>query len=321
MITIAKTAKIKDVLKSANTVSIKSKTVRIITTLFLYALLIGVVYVFIFPFIYMIITSIKTSKDLSDVSVNWIPTSVKLDNFRIAVNSIKYFTGLQITAVITILSTVGHLFSCSMAGYAFARYKFKGHNLLFFIVLLSIIIPIQSLIIPLYMMFANFKMINSVFPLILPTFFGMGLRGGLFIFIFRQFFLGLPKEIEEAAEIDGCSFLKVFFTIVIPIAKPTLLVAGVLSTVWHWNASYEASIYISKDILKPLATRIDLIVNYVNNPPLDIFEDISSSAGEQVINVAVLMAGCFLILLPLMIMFGILQRFFMEGVERSGLVE
>ena len=129
----------------------------------------------------------------------------------------------------------------------------------------------------------------------------------------------MPKEIEEAAKVDGCSFLRAFFTIVVPIARPTILVVCVLSTVWHWNSSFEPSIFISKEALKPLSTRIDQIA-YVNNPPMEVFDGVSA-VSEQVINIAVLMAGCFLILVPLIVMFGIVQRWFMEGVERSGLVE
>lgn len=299
---------------------LRGRVTKILIHVFLYALLIGAAYVFLFPFLYMLITSVKSSKDLSDVSVNWIPTSIKLDNFCIAARVLNYGTAFLNTLGMTLLSDLGHILSCSMAGYAFARYRFRGQNFWFVIVLLTIIVPVQNLIIPTYLMFAQVRLVNSYLPIVLPTFFGVGLRGGLLIFVFRQFFLGLPKEIEEAAKVDGCSFLRAFFTIVLPIARPTILVAGVLSTVWHWNSSFEPSIYISKEALKPLSTRIDQIVAYVNNPPMDVFDGVSS-VSEQVINVAVLMAGCFLILAPLILAFAIVQHWFMEGVERSGLVE
>ncbi len=298
----------------------RGRVTRILIQVFLYALLIGAVYVFLFPFLYMLITSVKSSKDLSDVSVNWIPTSLKFSNFTIAARVLNYGTAFVNTLTMTLLSDLGHVLSCSMAGYAFARYRFKGQNVWFVIVLLTIIVPVQNLIIPTYLMFAQVKLVNSFWPIVLPTFFGVGLRGGLLIFVFRQFFLGMPKEIEEAAKVDGCSFLRAFFTIVVPIARPTILVVCVLSTVWHWNSSFEPSIFISKEALKPLSTRIDQIVAYVNNPPMEVFDGVSA-VSEQVINIAVLMAGCFLILVPLIVMFGIVQRWFMEGVERSGLVE
>ena len=168
-------------------------------------------------------------------------------------------------------------------------------------------------------MYSKAGMLNSFWPIVLPSFFGLGLKGGLFIFIFRQFFLRLPKEMEEAARIDGCSFIGTYFRVVMPMSKPILLVVSVLSVVWHWNSSYEAEIYISKENLKPLASRISVILQYVTNPPEDFFEKLQSSSSEQVINVAVLMAGCFLILIPIVILFAFVQKYFMQGVERSGL--
>lgn len=298
---------------------VKAKSKSFLVKLFLYALLIGITYVFLFPFLYMIITSIKTSADLGDVTVNWIPNAIKWDNFRIAAKAIEYGAGLKNTVIQTILSTLGHLISCGMAGYALARYKFRGQKLVFALVIVSIIVPLQTLIIPSYIMYAKLELLNTIWPIVLPCFFAMGLKGGLFVFIFRQFFLGLPKEIEEAAKIDGCSFLGAYFRVVIPMSKSILLVVSVLSIVWHWNSSYEASIYISKEAFKPLASKISVILDYVNNPPESFFEALSSTSSEQVINVAVLMAGCFVILLPIMIGFAIVQRYFMQGMERSGL--
>ena len=302
-----------------NKTHVKAKSKSFLIQFFLYALLIGITYVFLFPFLYMIITSIKTSADLGDVTVNWIPNTIKWDNFRIAAKAIEYGAGFKNTMIQTVLSTLGHLFSCGMAGYALARYKFKGQKLVFVLVIVSIIIPLQTLIIPSYMMYAKLELLNTIWPIVLPCFFAMGLKGGLFVFIFRQFFLGLPKEIEEAAKIDGCSFLGAYFRVVIPMSKSILLVVSVLSIVWHWNSSYEASIYISKDVLKPLASKISVIVDYVNNPPESFFEALNTASSEQVINVAVLMAGCFIILIPIMIGFAIVQRYFMQGMERSGL--
>ena len=295
------------------------KLKHILIKIFLYALLIGVTYVCLFPFLYMIITSIKTSADLGDVTVNWIPNSIKWDNFKIAAKAIGFGEGVKNTILQTLLATLGHLFSCGMAGYALARYKFKGQKAVFIVVIISIIIPLQALIIPNYMMFAKMELLNTMWPIVLPCFFGMGLKGGLFVFIFRQFFLGIPREIEEAAKIDGCSFLGAYYRVVLPMSKAILLVVSVLSVVWHWNSSYEAGIYISRNELKPLSSKISVIVDYVTNPPEEFFDALTMSSSEQVINVAVLMAGCFLILLPLMIGFAIVQRYFIQGIERSGL--
>lgn len=287
--------------------------------IFLYALLIGVTYVCLFPFLYMTVTGLKTSVDLGDVTVNWIPNSIKWENFKIAARAIGFEIGLKNTVLQTLTATIGHLLSCGMTGYALARYKFKGQKVIFLFVIISIIIPLQTLIIPNYIMFAKTNLLNTIWPIVLPCYFAMGLKGGLFIFIFRQFFLGIPKEMEEAAKIDGCSFIEAFFRVILPMSKSILLVVSVLSVVWHWNSSYEASIYISKEALKPLASKISVIVDYVSNPPEEFFDALTTSSSEQVINVAVLMAGCFLILLPIMVGFAFVQRYFIQGMERSGL--
>ena len=156
----------------------RGRVTRILIQVFLYALLIGAVYVFLFPFLYMLITSVKSSKDLSDVSVNWIPTSLKFSNFTIAARVLNYGTAFVNTLTMTLLSDLGHVLSCSMAGYAFARYRFKGQNFWFVIVLLTIIVPVQNLIIPTYLMFAQVKLVNSFWPIVLPTFFGWDCEAG-----------------------------------------------------------------------------------------------------------------------------------------------
>lgn len=293
----------------------KAKVVKI----FLYVLLIAVAYVCFFPFLYMVITACKTSADLSDITVSWIPTTIKIENFIMAAKALDYKTGLANTVIMTVLSTVGHVISCGMAGYALARYRFRGQKAVFLVVVVCMIIPIQTLIIPSFIMYSKAGALNSFWPIVLPCFFGMGLKGGLFVFIFRQFFLRLPREIEDAASVDGCSFLGTYFRVIMPMSKSIILVVSVLSVVWHWNSSYEAEIYISKEYLKPLASRISVILEYVTNPPDNFFEQMASASSEQVINVAVLMAGCFLILIPIIILFAFVQKYFMQGVERSGL--
>ncbi len=301
------------------TIDARARVKSLVVKIFLYALLIGVAFVCLFPFLYMGVTACKTNADLNDVTVNWIPNTIKIDNFRMALEALDYGNGLKNTLLQTILPTIGHLLSCGMAGYALARYRFKGQRVIFMLVIISIIIPLQTLIIPSYIMYSKLEMLNTMWPIVLPTFFGIGLKGALFVFIFRQFFLGLPREIEEAAKVDGCSFLGTYFRVIMPMSKSILLVVSVLSVAWHWNSSYESGIYISKDAYKPLASRISVIVDYVNNPPDSFFEQINSASSEQVINVAVLMAGCLLILLPIIIGFSIVQRYFMQGMERSGL--
>ncbi|HOJ10111.1 MAG TPA: carbohydrate ABC transporter permease [Clostridiales bacterium] len=290
-----------------------------------YILLFDLAFVFLFPFFYMIVTSLKTNADLYNFTVNWVPRTVKIQNYVIAFRALDYIKYLKNSLILTLLGTAGHILACSFIGYGFARYDFPGKTLLFSIVILSLIVPVQTIIIPQYMIFCNLKWLNTYLPMIVPTFFGYGLKGGLFIFIFRQFYLGLPKALEDAAKIDGCGFFRTYWNIVLPVAQSALLVTLVLSLVWHWNDFYEPSIYISKMMKTPLPSRLNELVNLVNTPPSEeIFDsliELEAMEEEMAINNAVLMAGTFLVVIPVMTAFAFLQSKFMQGIERTGLVE
>lgn len=285
----------------------------------MYVLLFGISFVFLYPFIYMIITSLKSYRDLNDFTVNWIPRELKFSNYVIAYRAMGYGRFIKNSILLTVVGTLGHIISCSFIGYGFARYDFPGKKLLFLVVLLAIIVPVQTLIVPLYITFTNLKWLNTFLPVLVPTFFGFGLRGGLFIFIFRQFYLGLPKELEDAAKIDGCNFLRTYWNIALPVARSAFLVVLVLSVVWHWNDFYEPAIYSNRPNLKTLPMQLEAFNNIVNKPPDDLFDDITLDEGEQVINNAVLMAGTFLAITPVLAMFSFVQRKFMQGIERTGL--
>ena len=296
---------------------------RVIVRLVVYITLLDLAYVFLYPFLYMVVTSLKTNADLYDPTVNWIPHTIKWANFSLAWKAIPFKTGLINSFITTLFCTAGHLISCSMIGYGLARYKFKGQKLLFFIVLLSIIIPTQAIIVPLYLTYSNLGWLNTFMPLIIPTFFGFGLRGGLFIFIFRQFFMGLPKELEDAARIDGCGFIRTFYRIVLPCSKSSFLVSSVLSMVWHWNDFYEPELYAARPALKTLTNSLQSLAIYVSSPNLmqQLTENMQIVDTEAVVNNAVFMAGTLMSILPILLIFSVLQRQFMQGIERTGLVE
>ncbi len=281
-----------------------------------YVLLLDVAYVFIFPFLYMIITSLKSPVDLADFTINWIPSTLHWENYAIAADVLDFWPHFRNSIFITATSVVGHLLACSFIGYGFARYKFPGRRLLFGIVVLSIIVPIQTLIIPMYILYSNFKWIDTYLPIVLPTFLGFGLRGGLYVFLFRQFFLGLPYELEEAARLDGCSFIRIFWNIVLPISRPALLVAAVLGLVWHWNDYFEPSIYLTSRGILPLPSILPSLYEAFQI----ITEDTEMLEEILRFNDAVIMAATFLVVLPVLIIYAVLQRYFVQGVERTGLV-
>ncbi len=287
----------------------------------MYILLIGIAFIFLYPFIFMIVTSLKTNADLLDPTVGWIPRNLRFSNYSMAFSLMKFKSYIWNSLLITGVCTIGHLISCTMVGYGLARYKFKLRGPLFFLVILSIVIPLQTIMIPSYVMYINIGWFETFLPVFVPTFLGLGLKGGLFIFLARQSFLSLPKEMEEAARIDGCGFLGIFLRIVVPIARPLILVILVLSIVWHWNDFYEPSIYF-KQSMQPLSSGIKTLITLSSRTREQLELELGRPVtDDDIVNTATIMAGSAMTLAPLMVMFMFLQKKFVQGIERSGLVE
>lgn len=282
-----------------------------------YFLLCALSFIFVYPFIIMIVKSLMTDTDLINITVKWLPSELTWFNYKIAYMKLWFSKFVINSATVALLGTLGHVFSCALTGYAFARYKFRGKNLLFGIVILSMIVPVQVIIFPLYMQYSSWGWLDSYLPLIVPTFLGFGLSGGFFIFLFRQFFMGLPYEMEEAARIDGCGPIRTYVRIMLPMAQSSLLVCAVLSIVWHWNDYFEPGIYITSTNLKMLPHRLPSLYALLNAENFSMIQ-VNNIEGVM-FNEAMLMAATFLCILPILIMYFILQRRFMEGVERSGL--
>lgn len=304
--------------KNATASGVKQNLVR----LFMYVLLIGLAFVFLYPFLYMLITSVMTNSDLNSTSVTWIPTEFKFENYALALDLIDGKRYARNSAMVTIVATVGHVISCSFIGYGFARYNFPGKKILFTFVILAFIVPIQTLIIPLYLNYSRLDWLNSYKPILIPSFFGFGLKGALYIFLFRQFYLTVPRSLEEAARIDGCGFMKTYWKIVFPLAKATIVVAIVLSVVWHWNDAYEPGIYIASPKLAFLPPKLNNIIAAANALPdeqAEIMRSMGLADGEDTLNNAVVMAGAAIISAPILVFFAFAQKQFMQGIERSGI--
>jgi len=320
-------AKIKNWLISGNLKTRLKKTgLMLIVKVLLYFLLIIMGFVFLYPFMFMISRSLMSYNDITDVTVNWFPRELSPQNYLLAFETLEVpITGLN-SLIVTLICTLGHILSCAFIGYGLGRYSNNLTKLIFAGVVLSIIIPAQNLIIPRYIIFSlvenslgNINIINSYLPLIVPTFFGFGLYGGLFVFLFRQYYLRFPKSVVEAAYIDGAGPLRTFFRIALPMAGATTTVCIVLSVVWHWNDYYEPSIYLTTpqkwllpQVLPDMYARITATQSSM---------DLSAAQEAVKYHVGVVMAGTTIVILPLLIMYIIVQRWFMEGVERSGLVE
>lgn len=284
----------------------------------MYIILICMAYNFIYPFIYMLATSIKSIPDFMDPTVLWIPNEIFWANFTNAIKGLSYWGALKNSAIIALCATMGKIISCSMVGYGFARMKFRFNEVLFALALLTFIVPPQTIIVPLYILFRRleeilgFQWIDTHLPLIVPSFFGNGLRGAIFIFIFRQFFKQLPWELEDAAMIDGAGPLRMYAQIMLPLAKPAVIVTFLFSLVWHWTDFFEPSVYLSTQSMLPLPLKL-------NSLGYEMVHG-GGAQSKDIFSEPLVMAACLLTVLPILIIYIFAQRQFVEGIERTGVV-
>lgn len=298
-------------------------------------ILFGLGFVIMYPLMFMVSTAFRPNEQMSDPSIVWLPKGFTMDNIKsvakimkISYWDIKHPLGNTVlnTIVLNVVASVLQVITCSVTGYGFARFKFKGKNLLFALVLLMIIVPPQITTIPLYMQYYEFKifgliplkingkpvsLLNSGLTMYLPALFANGIKAGLFIYIYRQFFRGLPKELEDAAYLDGCGPLETYIKIMVPNAKTSFLTVFLFSIVWYWNDFYVSSSFFTENrTIALMIKNLDaaLQVQLFNNNPV--------GAREMIVW---LESGCLLGILPILIMYTFLQKYFVEGVERSGL--
>ena len=296
--------------------------------------LLGMGYVMLYPILFALSGAFKARVDVYDPTVIWLPKHYSMEAMNLAVKSLKFWDALKQTLIILIPSVCLQMISTLMAGYAFARFKFRERGILFAGLIFTIIVPVQNLIVPLYANFQSFDMfglgylyslfsggslpnlLNTPFPFYLMAAFGMGIRSGLYIFIMRQFFRNMPPELEEAALIDGCGSVRTFIRVMLPNVKPAIVTVLVFSVVWYWNDYYKAAMFLMDN--QTLSVNLTML-----NGMLDITAgNISSLTSQDVMLLrdGVLECGCLLVMLPLLIMYILLQRQFTESIERTGIV-
>ncbi|WP_246484011.1 carbohydrate ABC transporter permease [Heyndrickxia vini] len=247
------------------------------------------------PFLWMILTSLKTYAESIQVPPVIIPKDFQWENYKEVFGLLPFFKFMFNTIIITVLRTAGQLFLCSLAAYAFARIEFLGRNILFMLALAVLMVPGQVFLLPQYMIMVKLGWLNTLQAVIVP-----GIFSAFGTFLLRQFFMGLPKELEEAARLDGCNHFQIYWRIMLPLAKPGLIALGIFTTLWSWN-----------ELMWPMI---------VNSSPesMTLSVGLSSLQGQFLTNYPILMAGSFLAILPMLILFMILQKQFIEGIAVTG---
>jgi multiple sugar transport system permease protein len=278
-------------------------------TLWPHALLIVLTLIFLIPFYWMFITAFKTKETAFTSPIEWLPRTWHWENIPNAANYpgfpfIRYL-GNSVYYAVTV--TVGTVMSCSLVGYALAKLRFPGRNILFYVTVATLMIPWVATFIPTFIMFKQFsdvteqlfgfKVMGSYLPLILPAFGG----NAFYIFLMRQFFMGLPNELSDAARVDGAGEFRIFWQILLPLVKPALVVMAVFTFVATWQDFFGPLVYLTEN----------------KNYPLSL--GLYAFRAQRTTEWALMMAASMLTTLPLIILFFFTQRYFLEGVKLTGI--
>ncbi|WP_236718145.1 carbohydrate ABC transporter permease [Actinoplanes sp. TFC3] len=246
------------------------------------------------PYVWQFLTSLKTLAGATRVPPTVVPDG-RWDNYGQIFRLLPFQAQFLNTLVMTAARSLGQVLLCSMAAYAFARLRFPGRTFLFGLFLSVLMVPPQLFIIPQYEIIAKLGWLNSLPALIVP-----GLFSAFGVFLLRQFFLGLPAELDEAARLDGANPLRIWWSVMMPLARPGLMALGILTTIWSWN-----------DFFWPLV---------VNNDPkkMTLSAGLASLQGQFMTDYPVLMAGSLLASLPVIAVFVAMQRQFVQGIAFTG---
>ena len=291
----------------------------------LYVMLISLCFVYVFPLLHMGVTSLESMTDLLDPSVRWLPHELTVENYKKALDVMGFSEHLLDTLLVTVIPALCQTFSCALAGYAFARFRFKGRNLLMACVLLTFIVPFPVLMVPTYTMYVDYGIIRTIWTMILPAFTGQGLRAAIFILIYRATYEQIPFSLDEAARVDGASETRVFLTIGVPLGIPAMITSFLFSFVWYWNETYTTSLFMGNAAMgstKSVSTLVMELAKFEQSYLAYLQKAggwANQSGGANIQNEAVTMAGTMLVIAPLLIVYFCLQRYFTEAIDRSGI--
>ncbi|HYO17664.1 MAG TPA: carbohydrate ABC transporter permease [Dermatophilaceae bacterium] len=249
------------------------------------------------PFVWMALSSVKSEGEIRRVPPTWLPEAPTLDNFRDLFDRLDFAQFFTNSVVVAIAVTLGNLIFCSMLGYALAKFEFAGRKVLFWLVLGTLMIPGMVTLVPLFVLVANMGMVNTYMGLILPF-----LAAPFGVFLMRQFFLAMPDELIDAARVDGAGEFRIFYKIVMPLAKPALSVLAILTFLGSWNSFLWPLVVATTEDRYTLPVALALI-----------------STGQNQTDYGLLLAGAVVVVVPILVLFLLLQRYIVQGVSMTGI--
>ena len=307
-------------------------TMRVLTTVFRIIFLIAFSYILLYPVIFMLANAIKTQADVMNPAVKWISHSPSLYSFKLAFDGMQYPQALKNTLIFSVVSALIQVFTCAFYSYGISRFKMKINGLLTFFLILIIIVPDIVLIMPRISNFRHMDFLgilgaigklvgqelrpnvtDTLWCFYLPSIFGVGLKSGILMYIYIQFFKGLPVELEEAAWLDGAGPFKTFFTIILPSSGVVILTVTVFSVVWHWNDWLLPTMYTTNNftLSSQLYNVETVVVLWARSIGLNI---------DPTQNYGVSLCASILFIIPPLVMYLLIQRKFIQSIDRVGIV-
>lgn len=253
--------------------------------------------IWIFPFFWMILGSLKTQREIMRIPPTFLPQNPTFSNFTRWFTELDFGTFFINSAIVAVVTTLGNLVFCSMVGYALAKIDFAGKNLLFGLVMITLMVPSVATFVPLFVIITNMHMLNTYMSLILPF-----LTQPLGVFLMRQFMMGIPDALLEAGRIDGAGELRIFSQIVLPQCKPPMATLAVLTFLSSWNNFLWPLVAAQSNKMYTLPVALSLY-----------------STGQQATDYSILLAGAVLVVTPILLLFIFLQKYFIQGVTMSGI--
>ncbi len=280
--------------------SIRSQNIRSVVLIYFGMIVLGII--FIFPFFWTVSSSLKQVWELTTFPPTWLPEDPQWNNYIYVLTKVPFMLWTWNSVVVVALSTIGTVLSASIVAYSFARFRYRGRNLIFGITLATLMLPAQVTLIPQFVLFHKLGWIETIRPLWIPHWFG---GGAFFIFLFRQFFMSLPRELDEAALIDGASYPRIFWSIILPLSGPVMATVAVISFIAGWNDFVNPLIYLHTPDKYTLAIGL----NY--------FRSLPETSGMPTQHL--LMAASVMVIAPVLIIFFAAQRYFVQGIVLSGI--
>lgn len=278
------------------------KKKRIIHGILYHIFVCGFGFVMIYPLLWMVMSSFKETNTIFTTANSLLPNKFTLENYINGwrgFGNISFSTFFKNSFLIAVLATIGTVVSSSMVAYGLARFQYKGRKIVFFCMLVSTMLPSQVLIIPQYIWYNKLGWVGSYLPLIVPYWFAIQ---GFFVYLMVNFIEGIPKELDEAAKIDGCSYYGIYRRIMLPLMVPSLVTAGIFSFIWRWDDFLSALLYVEGS------------ANYPVSLALKLFSDPGASTDY-----GAMFAMATLSIVPAIIIFIFFQKYLVEGISTSGL--